>query len=182
MQRYAAVSYTHLVSRSLSPLDTAVVGIGTLHAGTQYNIVAKEALLEGTTRSFSSQTRAYINQRVGEIAQQTAALYGGSAQVEFRDYAAPLINDGQVIDEITPLAQKVVGKDRVIHNQEKMMQADDFADYLAHVPGCYVFIGSRNSQSCNTGRPHHHAQFDIDEDAMLLSLAVFVQYALQYLA
>ena len=102
--------------------------------------------------------------------------------MEFRDYAAPLINDGQVIDEITPLAQKVVGKDRVIHNQEKMMQADDFADYLAHVPGCYVFIGSRNSQSCNTGRPHHHAQFDIDEDAMLLSLAVFVQYALQYLA
>ena len=59
---------------------------------------------------------------------------------------------------------------------------NDFADYLAHVPGCYAFIGSRNSQSCHTGMPHHHAQFDIDEDAMLLSLAVFVGYALQYLA
>ncbi len=176
------INLQSIVSRSLSPLDTAIVGIGTLDAGTQYNIVAKEALLEGTTRSFSSQTRAYINQRVCEIAQQTAALYDGSAQVEFRDYAAPLINDRQVIEEITPIAQKVVGKDRVIHNQEKMMQADDFADYLAHVPGCYAFIGSRNSQSCTTGMPHHHAQFDIDENAMLLSLAVFVRYALQYLA
>lgn len=176
------INLQSIVSCSLSPLDTAVVGIGTLHAGTQYNIVAKEALLEGTTRSFSSRTRAYINQRVCEIAHQTASLYGGSAQVEFRDFAAPLINDNQVVEELTPVAQAVVGKDRVIHNQEKMMQADDFADYLAHVPGCYAFIGSRNSQSCHTGMPHHHAQFDIDEDAMLLSLAVFVGYALQYLA
>ena len=43
------INLQSIVSRSLSPLDTAVVGIGTLHAGTQYNIVAKEALLEGTT-------------------------------------------------------------------------------------------------------------------------------------
>ena len=93
-----------------------------------------------------------------EIAHQTASLYGGSAQVEFRDFAAPLINDNQVVEELTPVAQAVVGKDRVIHNQEKMMQADDFADYLAHVPGCYAFIGSRNSQSCHTGMPHHHAR------------------------
>lgn len=102
------INLQSIVSRSLSPLDTAVVGIGTLHAGTQYNIVAKEALLEGTTRSFSSRTRAYINQRVCEIAHQTASLYGGSAQVEFRDFAAPLINDNQVVEELTPVAQAVL--------------------------------------------------------------------------
>ncbi len=181
---YFMITMVVLMSGALTPIlwifMPALIGFFT---GIPYlYIVAKEALLEGTTRSFSSRTRAYINQRVCEIAHQTASLYGGSAQVEFRDFAAPLINDNQVVEELTPVAQAVVGKDRVIHNQEKMMQADDFADYLAHVPGCYAFIGSRNSQSCHTGMPHHHAQFDIDEDAMLLSLAVFVGYALQYLA
>lgn len=175
------VNLQSIVSRSLSPLDTAVVGIGTMNAGTQYNIVAEEAVLEGTTRSFSSKTRAYINKRVSEIAEQTAALYGGNARVEFQDYAAPLVNEQSVVEAITPIAQRIAGKDMVIHNQEKMMQADDFADYLAILPGCYAFIGSRNADNRNTGLPHHHAQFDIDEDAMLLSLAVFVEYALQYL-
>ena len=176
------INLQSIVSRSLSPLDTAVVGVGTMRAGTQYNIVAEEALLEGTTRSFSTDTRAYLRQRVCEIAEQSAALYGAVAEVEFQDYAAPLINDRQVVADITPIAESIAGKGYVISNQEKMMQADDFADYLALVPGCYAFIGSRNKRYANSALPHHHAQFDIDEEAMLLSLAVFVQYALHYLA
>ncbi len=176
------VNLQSIVARQIAPMDSAVVGVGVLQAGTQYNIIAEDAVIEGTTRCFTPQTRAKTNQMVEEIALTTSEMFHAKAEVEFKDYAAPLINDEDVAKEVSEVAKHIVGENHIIHNQTKMLQADDFADYLVHVKGVYAFIGSRNVKKPNTERAHHHGLFDIDEDALLISLRLFVEYTLSYLS
>lgn len=175
------VNLQSIVARSTAPLDTVIVGVGVVRAGTQYNIVAEHAEIEGTTRSFSPETRAYTNRRVVEIAKQTAAMYGGSAEVTFLDYAAPLINDGDAVDEVTEVARTLVDAADIVTDYEKVLAADDFADYLAVMKGMYAFIGTANLERPNTLMAQHHGLFDIDEEALLLSCNLYVDYALKVL-
>lgn len=175
------VNLQSIIARNTAPMDSAVVGVGVLKAGTQYNIVAEDAVIEGTTRAFTPQTRAFINERVKTIAQQTAAMYDAKATVSFKDFAAPLINDAHAASEVSAIAEPIIGSEHIISNQTKMLQADDFADYLEQVQGVYAFVGSRNQKNPNTGMAHHHGLFDIDEDALLISLNLFVDYTLSFL-
>lgn len=175
------VNLQSIVARNTAPIDSAVVGVGVLKAGTQYNIIAEDAVIEGTTRAFTPETRAFTNERVKMIAQKTASMYGAEVIVSFTDYAAPLINDAEAADEVRDIARHIIGSEHIISNQTKMLQADDFADYLAKVKGVYAFVGSRNQKNSNTGMAHHHGLFDIDEDALLISLNLFVDYTLSFL-
>lgn len=172
------VALQSIVARNTDPLETVVVGVGVIKAGTQYNIVAEHAEMEGTTRCFSDEVRLFTNQRVETIAKQTAALYGAEAEVEFRDYAIPLINDSAIVDEVTEVAKRFLPDEAIVQDREKELGADDFAYYLAETPGMYAFVGTHNPANPNTGVAHHHGLFDLDEDALLLSCNVYVDYAL----
>lgn len=170
-----------IVARNTNPIDTVVVGIGTVTAGTAYNIIAEHAVIEGTTRSFSPETRAYTNRRVTEIAENVAAANGAKAEVEFEDFAAPLINDPEASAEAAIAAAPIFGQDHILTNYEKALGADDFADYLAVTKGVYAFVGTHNPDDPNTGVPQHHGLFDIDENAMLAAANLYVDYAIGFL-
>ena len=167
-----------IVSRNTDPLETVVVGVGKLQAGTQYNIVAEHAVLEGTTRSFLPEVRKFTNDRVVRIAKETAALYGAEAEVEFLDFAAPLVNDPQAVEEVTAVAAPVFQRENIISDFQKALGADDYADYLAVTRGMYAFVGTRSPKDPHTAVAHHHGLFDVDEEALLLSCNVYVDYAL----
>ena len=167
-----------IVSRNTDPLETVVVGVGKLQAGTQYNIVAEHAVLEGTTRSFLPEVRKFTNDRVVRIAKETAALYGAEAEVEFFDFAAPLVNDAKAVEEVTAVTAEFLPREDIISDFQKALGADDFADYLAVTRGMYAFVGTRNSKDPHTAVAHHHGLFDVDEEALLISCNVYVDYAL----
>ena len=167
-----------IVSRNTDPLETVVVGVGKLQAGTQYNIIAEHAVLEGTTRSFLPEVRKFTNDRVVRIAKETAALYGAEAEVEFLDFAAPLANDAKVVEEVTAVTAEFLPREDIISDFQKALGADDFADYLAVTRGMYAFVGTRNSKDPHTAVAHHHGLFDVDEEALLISCNVYVDYAL----
>ncbi len=175
------VALQSIVARNTDPLETVVVGVGVLRAGTQYNIVAEHAEIEGTTRSFSKAVREFTNERVKTIAKQTAALYGAEVEVEFQGFANPLINDEEAVEEVTEVAKQVIEEKNIISNFEKMLGADDFADFLQETKGMYAFVGTRNKEKPNTASAHHHGLFDIDEEGLLLSCNLYVDYALQVL-
>lgn len=175
------VNLQSIVARRTDPLDTVVVGVGKLTAGTAYNIVAEQAELEGTTRCFSPETRERTNRRVRETAEELCRLYGAEAEVEFKDFAAPLINDSTAAAEATRVAEEIYGPDRIIHDQQKALGADDFADYLAKAKGIYGFIGTGNPEDPNTLSAHHHGLFDLDEESLLGGCNLYVDYALAYL-
>lgn len=172
------VNLQNIVARSTNPLETVVVGVGVVRAGTQYNIVAEHAEIEGTTRSFLPEVREFTNRRVREIAEQTARMYGAEAEVEFKDFAAPLINDVQAVKEVTAVTEQLICREQIVSDYEKALGADDFADYLAVTRGMYAFVGTHSEKKPGSGVAHHHGLFDLDEEALLLSCNVYVDYAL----
>lgn len=172
------VALQSIVARTTNPLDTVVVGVGVIRAGTQYNIVAENAEIEGTTRSFSHETRTSVNEKVIRIAKQTAEMYGAEAEVIFEDFAAPLLNDPEAVEEVTTVVKPLVGEENVVSNFEKALGADDFADYLAVTKGMYAFVGTRSKERPGSESAHHHGSFDMDEKGLLVSCNAYVDYAL----
>lgn len=168
------VSVQSIIARGLNPLEDGVVGIGKLSAGNNYNIVANEAVLEGTTRAFNETTRAFLNQRVREIAEATAKMYGASVEFVFQDYTSPLVNNKEAAAEVEKLGVELLGRDKVLTNQPKYMLGDDFAEYLKEVKGQFLFVGSNGG--AKTSYPLHHEQFDLDEDAVLIATEFYVEY------
>lgn len=173
------VQLQSVVARNTNPLDTVVVGIGLVQAGTQYNIVAENARIEGTTRSFSRETRDKTNNLVTKIAEDTAAMFGATAKVTFHAYSNPVINHPEATEEMQEVARGIFTE--VITDLEKNLGADDFADYQAVIPGVYSFFGTRHSTKENSDRPLHHGLFDLDERALGLSAHLYAEYALSYL-
>ncbi|MCL2588295.1 MAG: amidohydrolase [Oscillospiraceae bacterium] len=169
-----------IVSRQTAAGDSVIVGVGTLNAGTQYNIVAEHARLEGTTRAFTPDSRAFTNNRVKTIAEETAKLHGGTARVDFKAFASPLINDAEVAEEVRAIAAPLVGEENIITNNQKALMADDFADFLAETKGLYALVGAHDPARPETGISHHHGLFDIDETALLTCCNLYVDVALAY--
>lgn len=169
-----------IVSRQTDPTDTVIVGIGVLRAGTAYNIVAEDALIEGTTRCFTKETRKATNQSIKDIATKIANAYGAEAEVEFEDFTSPLVNHAQVCEEVINVAKDIVGEENIVP-KEKSLGGDDFAEYLLEVPGMYAFVGTSNSNKPNTMSAHHSVTFDVDEEGILIASNLYTDYAFNQL-
>ena len=176
------VALQTIVARSTSPLDTVVVGVGMMQSGTAYNIVADTAQLDGTVRAFDPGSREHTAERIREIAEASAAMYGASIEFTYERHADPLINDPTVVSEVTNVTEKLIAPENIIHDMEKSLSADDFAEYLQKAPGMYAYVGTRNvKKDPETATPYHNGHFNIDEDALLLSCNIYVDYALAFL-
>ena len=175
------VNLQSIVSRQTDPVDTVVVGVGVISGGTIYNAVAEEVVLEGTTRTFNLESRERTNKNVEKIAKNIGKIYGAEVTVEFKDYASPLINDERVTKEVEAIANSILGKENVITNYPKSLGADDFAEFLLEVPGTYINVGTRNSYNSNTSVEHHNHLFDIDEEGLLITTNIEVDYVLSKL-
>lgn len=176
------VELQKIAAREVAPLDPVVVGIGVLNAGTRYNIVANHASIEGTVRTFSHETRAFVLKRVEEIAQQVATAHRTDISLfSVYDAAGPLINEACATELAQQVAAEIVGTENVITDYPKSLGADDFADFLAKAPGVYARVGTRNLDNPDTQYGHHHEKFDIDEKGLALATELHVKYALTYL-
>ena len=170
-----------LVTRRTSPMDNVLIGIGKISAGTAYNVVAQEAELEGTIRTMTPELRKATKARLEALAKQTAALCGGTAEVEWADFTSPLINDATAAAEAQKTAAALFGAEHVITSRLPSLGGDDFAEYILRVPGVYAYIGSANPAKPDTCVAQHNSRFDIDEDALTVAAALYTCYAADYL-
>lgn len=175
------VELQKIVAREVNPLESAVVAVGVLDAGTRYNIVANQASIEGTVRTFSHETRAQVLTAVERIAKSVAEAHRTTIEFEVYDAAAPLINDHEATAFATEIAASLVGHENVITDSPKSLGADDFADFLAVAQGLYAFVGSHDPNNPETQYGHHHEKFDIDESSLAIASAFHLKYALSYL-
>ena len=177
----SVVNLQGIVTKKTSPLDPVVIGVGVLNSGTRYNIIAGEAVVEGTFRTFSQKTRAETQGAIGRVFNTTAQAYNGKVDIEFRSYSSPVINDEALAKFAADIAKRLVGEDNVNTNQEKALGADDFSELQLEVPGVYVNIGARDPKNKSTHFSHHHENFNIDEKALLIGTQFYVEYTLEYL-
>lgn len=175
------VALQALVTRCTSPVEPVIIGVGKLDAGTTYNALAESAVLEGTTRTVSQEARERVRELVSKAVRNTADTYGGHAEVEWTDFAAPLVNDRQACGEAAAVAEQLLGS-RVITDRELSLSGDNFAEYLLHVPGAYAYLGTANPKLPRTMSPGHNGNFDIDEETLALGAGLYAGYALSRLA
>ncbi|AWB45182.1 amidohydrolase [Paenibacillus sp. CAA11] len=160
-----------VVSRSVNPLDPAVVTIGAIQGGTVQNVIAERCRLSGTVRCFREETRVLIRERISELVEHTGKAYGAEATVQYvLGYPTLMNHPGeterffQVCAEVPSLSPELT---------QPIMPAEDFAYYLQKVPGCFVLVGAGNSDK-GVVYPHHHPMFDFDENAILNAAGLLI--------
>ena len=168
-----------IVTRRTSPVEPVVIGVGKLTAGTTYNAVAESAVLEGTTRTVSQEQRYRLRSLVDQAAQNTAGIYGGTAEIVWTDFTPPLINDPQVCAEAAEVVRDLGAA--VVTDRALSLSGDNFAEFQLHVPGAYAYLGTGNPELPNTRISNHNGGFDIDEAALPLGAALYAGYALEKL-
>lgn len=172
------VALQALVTRLTSPVEPVIIGVGKLNAGTTYNALAETAVLEGTTRTISQESRDRIQTLVSKTAHHIADIYGGAVDIAWADFAAPLINDQQVCLEAADVVEKLWGEGKVVVDRKPSLGGDNFAEYLLHVPGAYAYLGTGNPALPNTIVSNHNGNFDVDEDALEMGAGLYAGYAL----
>ncbi|WP_438351488.1 amidohydrolase [Paenibacillus sp. FA6] len=161
-----------IVSRSVDPLQPAVVTVGTIEGGGAQNIISEKCRITGTVRTFDEDTRQMIRQRIESMASHTAQAYGATAVVDYVMGYPPLVNDDLEVERFFAVAEKTFASDRVL-SLPKLMPAEDFAYYVQQIPGCFMFVGAGNSDKAMI-YPHHHPLFDFDEEALRNGLKLFI--------
>lgn len=174
-----AVQLQTVVSRLISPVEGALIGVGRIQSGTTYNIIPGTAELEGTIRAFTKEARQKLYTAVTKIAENVACEYGGSAEVNIEDICDACFNDELSAKEVIESSLKVVGSENTITDLSKRFGSDNFADYFRKAPGCYVHVGSSDSEA--TSWAHHNEHFDLAEDSTVYAAALALQYTLDYL-
>jgi len=179
-------AFQGIVTRRTSPMETALIGVGVLRAGTAYNIVAGEAVLEGTLRTFTAELREELKNRVAETSGQIASVSGTEREIEWTDFSPVLVNDEAACGETAEIAASITGKDRVITNYPRSLEGDDFAEFLSAapgtcsaVPGVYAKLGCGDSSKPPV--PLHNCRFDINEDVLVYAAGMYAAYAASYL-
>lgn len=168
-----------IVARETSPLDSAVVSIGRMDVGTRFNVIAENALLDGTVRCFSIETRRRLEAAITRYAQHTAAMYGASVDVDYCYGTLPVINE----ERSALLAQSTIREtfgDDVLFSEKPTTGGEDFSFYLQDIPGCFALLGSGNKAK-GSDYAHHHGCFNIDEQVMKTGAGLYAQYAWRYL-
>ncbi len=155
-----------VVSRSVKPLDAAVVTVGNLHSGSAFNIIPGEARMEGTLRSFSPDVRDMLRERSREIIENLPLAFNAEGEWQFFPGYPATVNDETVTERLRPVFETIAGTENV-QPFEPTMGAEDMSLVLEQIPGCYFFVGGRSEASGATW-PHHHPRFNIDESALLL--------------
>lgn len=168
-----------VVSRNVSPLETAVVTVGTVHGGDAFNIIPAQVNLTGTVRTYNPDVRETVLQRIREVIEGVATACGATAELEVTPLTPAVINDAQVAEVVRTAAKAVLGPENV-SSSERTMGSEDAAYFMRQVPGCYFFLGSANAQK-GLNAPHHNPAFDFDEAALPLGVAIMMQALAHYL-
>lgn len=156
-------AYQTLVSRQTDPLKSAVITVAQIHAGSTYNVIAEEASLSGTLRSFDPEVRAYLTAGMERLAKGIARAFEAEAEFVFHEgYPATVNHDAQT-EKAASVARDVVGADKVSMEAEPSMGAEDFSFMLNARPGAYMFLGQAGGPSaCNV----HNPRYDFNDEIL----------------
>lgn len=158
-----------IVARRVSPFHQAVVTVGSIRAGTAFNVIPPDAVLRGTVRTFDPAVRRRVAAEFRRIVTNVARGLGASAEIRYEFFLPATVNDGEMTDLAWSVAEDVVGKRHVVAS-EPSMGGEDMSLALQAVPGVFAFVGASDGTR-RTSFPHHHPSFDVHEDCLPVAAA-----------
>jgi len=163
-----------IVARNVDPLESAVVTVGELHAGTAMNVIADTARMSGTVRYFNPIFEGYFKQRIEQVIRGISESHGATYELDYWRLYPPVINDAAIAAIVRSVAETVVETPAGLVPNCQTMGGEDMSFFLQAVPGCYFFLGSANL-SRGLSYSHHHPRFDFDEAALSLGVEIFAR-------
>ena len=167
-----------IVSRSLDPLDTAVVSVGFVRGGSAYNVIPDGLHIGGTARSFRPEAQDLIERRIGEIARGIAAVHGAVAEADYRRSYPPTVNHAAETAFAADVAAEICGADQVIRDVAPSMGGEDFSFMLNARPGAMLWLGNGPGEG---GCLLHNARYDFNDDALPIGVSFFARLAERFL-
>ena len=165
-----------IVSRNVAPLDTCVLSVTKLNAGTAYNVVPETAHIGGTIRYFKDEVYATAETRMKEICAGVALSYGVEVDCQLRNVFDVLVNDDALSDAYMQAAADIVGAENIETGIQPATGSEDFADMLKVVPGAYCRIG-------HTGTlPLHNPGFVLGTEVLPVGAAIMARIVERRLA
>lgn len=169
-----------IVSRNIDPIDPVVLSVTKFIGGTTHNVIPDTVEIVGTTRTLNAEVRESLPQRMEEIIAGITKAHHATYTFKYEYGYRPVDNDQSVTGVIEEIASKVVGEQNVIPFRPTM-GGEDFSAYQQKAPGTFFFVGAGNVDK-GIIYPHHHPKFTIDEDALEISLKMFLESAFKFLS
>lgn len=164
-----------VVSRNVDPRETAVLTIGSIHGGDAANVIPEEVSLSISLRSYRPGIRELLKARLKALAEATAQSFGAVAIVDDRGGLPSVINSASETHFARAVAEDVFGPDGVNPGFAAQTVSEDFAYYLQHRPGSFVFVGNGDSA------PLHSPQYAFNDEIIEPAATLWVQLAERYL-
>ena len=168
-----------IVSRNVSPLDSAVVTVGRVRAGDAFNVIPQVAELGGTIRWFDPSVREKLVARMETIVHSVAEAMNCTASLTVKVMTPSLINDPGVTAVVRQSIGETLPNPEIVEDY-RVMGSEDMAYFLREVPGSFVLVGSANKEK-GLVFGHHHPRFDIDEESLPRAAALMTATALNLL-
>ncbi len=163
-----------LVSREVDPNHGAVLTVGKIRAGETHNVIAGEAVLEGSLRSTHPDARKSLLNGLKRMVAANGKCYGVEAELNFPPKLPAVINNPREAGLARTAAENLRPDVEVISQGPSSLGGEDFSFYLQKIPGCMVRFGAQ--LSTETG-PAHSPTFDFDEAALIIGASWYAQVA-----
>jgi amidohydrolase len=177
-----AQAWQTIITRNKSPLDTAVLSITQIHAGSATNVIPDEAKMVGTVRTFTTDVLDLIEQRMRLLAENIAAGFDAEVDFAFKRNYPPLVNHAKETRFAVEVMKAVGGADKVDDQVEPTMGAEDFAFFLQEKPGCYIFLGNGDGDHRDGGHGLgpcvlHNGSYDFNDNLLPVGASFWVRLA-----
>ncbi len=172
-------SLQSIVSRNVSPLQSVVVSVASIHGGEAFNVIPSEVEMKGTIRTFETTVRDRVIIRVQQIVENVTRAFECESKVEIRSITPAVLNHPKITLRVQQVASRLLPNDQLDFNSVTM-GSEDMAYVLQQIPGCYFFIGSANKEK-NLNASHHHAKFDFDESILPKAAGLMAASAMDFL-
>jgi amidohydrolase len=173
---YIVTALQSVASRSVGPLDSVVVTIGRIEAGTAHNVIPESAVLHGTLRTLKDETYELASRRIAELASNVAAAFGASAETEFVGSYPVTFNHEAPTQQFRAVAAETLGPEFVHEEPHPSMGAEDFSFYGREIPACFFFLGLHAPD----GPPVpnlHSPNFNFNDEAIPTGVELFCELA-----
>jgi hippurate hydrolase len=157
-----------IVSRSVDPLESAVISMCEFHAGNARNVIPQTAELKGTVRTLTKEVRALVEKRVREVVDGVAQMTGAKIDLKYERGYPVVVNHASQTDFAIQVAKEVAG-DANVHEMPPLMGGEDFAYMLEQRPGAFIFCGNGDSAGL------HHPAYNFDDDAIVFGTSYWIR-------
>ncbi|MGV1792159.1 M20 aminoacylase family protein [Rhizobium sp. A37_96] len=169
------VSLQTVVARSIDPTQTAVVTVGTIHAGEASNVIPESAKMALSVRSFDPKIREFLEARIRKLAQSVAEGYGASVEIDYIHGYPVVVNSDKETEFARMVAEELVGADKVgICNL--IPGSEDFSYFLEHKPGSFLRLGNGVDSAVL-----HSARYDFADESLTVGAAMWARLTERYL-